>query len=69
MFRDGARRRSVPLQAPPPAVNGVVISHVTVTAAKVHGNSAVVMSIANNSGGADFVRLGVTSSDAKSEHD
>ncbi len=30
--------------------NDVVISHVTVTAAKIHGNSAVVMSIANNSG-------------------
>lgn len=30
--------------------NDVVISRVTVTAAKVHGDSAVVMSIANNSG-------------------
>lgn len=47
------------------AVNGVVISHVTVTAAKIHGNSAVVMSIANNSG--DPISLiSVTSSNAKS---
>ena len=45
-------------------VNDVVISHVTVTAAKIHGNSAVVMSIANNSGN-PISLISVTSSNAK----
>ncbi len=45
-------------------VNDVVISHVTVTAAKSHGNSAVVMSISNKSGG-PISLISVTSSDAK----
>jgi copper(I)-binding protein len=43
--------------------NDIVISHVTVTAAKVHGNSAVVMTIANNSGG-PISLVSVSSSDA-----
>jgi copper(I)-binding protein len=45
-------------------VNDVIISHVTVTAGKIHGNSAVVMSITNKSG--DPISLiSVTSSNAK----
>jgi copper(I)-binding protein len=43
----------------------VSISHVTVTAAKIQGDSAVVMSIANNSG-APISLISVTSSVAKS---
>jgi len=42
----------------------VVISHVTVTAAKIHGNSAIVMTIANNSG-EPISLISVTSSVAK----
>jgi copper(I)-binding protein len=45
-------------------VNGIVISHVTVTAAKSHGNSAVEMSISNNSG-EPISLFSVTSSAAK----
>ena len=43
----------------------VVISHVTVTAAKIHGDSAVVMSIANHSGH-PISLISVTSSVANS---
>ena len=43
----------------------VVISHVTVTASKLHGSSAVVMTIVNQSNG-PISLISVTSSDARS---